>query len=166
MLVFFGVLLVLGALHRRRRPQHGPRRGLYRTCRAELLKLLLFWHRSHLITKGLDGAAYESTTPKLKTQPHIFHRTYHVRPTSVFSILLIWSTLFQLQLWISQLLFFPNPDGLGCTLASRSESSVPGSSVAHDIRSLPLLPLPGYGSGKRSNCLRRLRYAAPFGLLC
>ncbi len=46
MLVFLGVLLVLRALYRRRRPQHGPRRRFHRAGRSKLLELLLFWHRS------------------------------------------------------------------------------------------------------------------------
>jgi hypothetical protein len=50
-LVFFGVLLVLCALHRRGRPQHCPRRRLHRARRAELLELFLFWHDSYLTMK-------------------------------------------------------------------------------------------------------------------
>jgi hypothetical protein len=67
MLVFFGVLLVLGALHRRRRPQHGPRRSLYRACRAELLKLLLFRHNCYLtmnVRVGLRLALTKATVAK------------------------------------------------------------------------------------------------------
>ena len=52
MLVFFGVLLVLRALHRLGRPQHGPRRRFHRAGSAELLELL-FRHDSYLTIKAI-----------------------------------------------------------------------------------------------------------------
>jgi len=51
-LVFFGVLLVLRALHRWRCSQHGARRSLHRAGRAKSLELFLFRHNSYLTTKG------------------------------------------------------------------------------------------------------------------
>jgi hypothetical protein len=46
-LVFFGLFLVLHALYRRRRPQHGPRRSLDYAGSAELFELLLFRHDTY-----------------------------------------------------------------------------------------------------------------------
>lgn len=77
-----------------------------------------YWAAFQLqVSESKRSMSEEMPVSHISGWPGYSNRTYHARPTGTFSILLIWSTLFQLQWLCIFYLRLTNPDVLGCQSA-------------------------------------------------